>query len=72
MLPGLVAPLLGAGQRWLGGASTSGVLQKLAQSSDATPETVGSLAAWPSLAVVAGYTLATLLVAGRAFARRDT
>jgi ABC-2 type transport system permease protein len=72
LLPAFVAPLLGGAQRWVGGASLDGVLQKLTQSSDATPETVGSLGAWPSLLVVAAYT--TVAVAGAVWVlrRRDT
>ena len=72
LLPGLLAPLLGDAQRWLGGASLSGVLQKLTQSSDATHEAVGSLGAWPSLAVVAAYTAATVLTAVWVLRHRDT
>ena len=60
LVPGLVAPLLGDVERWVGGASLNGVLQKMTQSSDATPEAVGSLGAWLSLAVVAAYTLVTV------------
>ncbi len=71
LLPGLVAPLLGGGQRWIGGASLNGVLQKLTQSSDATHEAVGSLGAWPSLAVVAAYTSATVLGAVWVLRHRD-
>lgn len=71
LLPGLVAPLLGDVQRWIGGASLNGVLQKLTQSSDATPGAVGSLGAWPSLAVVAAYTSATVLGAVWVLRHRD-
>jgi ABC-2 type transport system permease protein len=63
LLPGMVAPLLGDVERWVGGASLNGVLEKMTQSSDATPETVGSLAAWPSLGLVATYTVAAVLLA---------
>lgn len=72
LLPGLLAPLLGDAQRWLGGASLNGVLQKLTQSSDATPEAVGSLGAWPSLVVVAAYTAVTVLIAVWDLRRRDS
>jgi len=72
LLPGFVAPLLGDLQRWLGGASLNGVLQKLTQSSDATHDAVGSLGAWPSLAVVAAYTTATVLGAVWVLRHRDT
>jgi ABC-2 type transport system permease protein len=72
LLPGLLAPLLGDAQRWLGGASLNGVLKKLTQSSDATHEAVGSLGAWPSLAVVAAYTAAAVLGAVWVTGHRDT
>jgi ABC-2 type transport system permease protein len=72
LLPGLLAPLLGDLQRWLGGASLNGVLQKLTQSSDATHDAVGSLGAWPALAVVAAYTTATVLGAVWVLRHRDT
>jgi ABC-type transport system involved in multi-copper enzyme maturation permease subunit len=72
LLPGFVAPLLGGTERWVGGASLDGVLQKMTQSSDATPETVGSLGAWPSLAVVAGYTVVTVAGAVWVLRSRDT
>jgi ABC-2 type transport system permease protein len=72
LLPGLIAPLLGPAQPWLGGASLSGVMQKLTQSSDASVEAVGSLDAWPSLAIVAAYTAATVLGAVWVLRHRDT
>lgn len=72
LLPGIVAPMLGDHQRWLGGASLGGVMQKLTQSSDATHEAVGSLGAWPSLAVVAAYTVAAVGLAVRVLRRRDS
>ena len=71
LLPGLVAPLLGDAERWLGGASLNGVLQKLSQSSDATDETVGSLGAWPSLLAVTAYTVAAVLGASWVLRHRD-
>jgi ABC-type transport system involved in multi-copper enzyme maturation permease subunit len=71
LLPGFVAPLLGGVRRWVGGASLDGVLQKMTQSSDATPETVGSLGAWPSLAVVVVYTVGAVLLAVAALRARD-
>lgn len=71
LLPGMLAPLLGDVQRWIGGASLNGVLQKLTQSSDATHEAVGSLGAWASLAVVAAYTTATVLGAVWVLRHRD-
>ena len=72
LLPGMLSPLLGGAQRWVGGASLDGVLQKLTQSSDATHETVGSLAAWPSLGIVAAYTTTTVLGAVWVLRHRDT
>ena len=72
LLPGMVAPFLGGAQRWVGGASLTGIMQKLAQSSDATTETVGTLGAWPSLVIVAGYTTAAVLAAVWVLRRRDT
>ena len=72
LLPWIIAPMLGGYERWLGGASLNGVMQKLTQSSDATPETVGSLGAWPSLGVVAVYTIAAVGLAVWALRRRDS
>ena len=72
LMPGLLAPLLGDAQRWLGGASLNGVMQKLTQSSDATHDAVGSLGAWPSLGVVAGYTAGIVLAAVWMLRHRDT
>jgi ABC-2 type transport system permease protein len=72
MLPTIIAPMLGDSQRWLGGASLAGVMEKLTQSSDATHETVGSLGAWPSVAVVAGYTLGAVALAVWVTRRRDS
>lgn len=71
LFPGLLAPVLGDLQRWIGGASLNGVLQKLTQSSDATHDAVGSLGAWPSLAVVVVYTGATVLGAVWVLRTRD-
>ena len=72
LVPGFAAPLFGSVQRWVGGASLGGVLQKLTQSSDATYEAVGSLGAWPSLAVVAAYTVAIVAGAVWLLRIRDT
>jgi ABC-2 type transport system permease protein len=72
LLPGLLAPLLGDAQRWLGGASLNGVMQKLTQSSDATHEAVGSLGPWPSLGIAAAYTSSVILAAAWLILRRDT
>src|SRR5918997_1616213 len=55
LLPTLVGPLLGGWERWVAGASPVAAVQKLAQSSDAAPDAVGSLGAWPSLWLVGGY-----------------
>jgi ABC-2 type transport system permease protein len=71
LLPGLMAPLFGDLQRWVGGLSLTGVIQKLTQSSDATHEAVGSLGAWPSLLVVGAYTAATILAAVWLLRHRD-
>jgi hypothetical protein len=46
-------------------------LQKLSQSSDAAPDAVGSLGAWPSLWLVCGYGLVALVGAALVFRRRD-
>jgi ABC-2 type transport system permease protein len=72
LLPQIVASMLGDYERWLGGASLAGVMQKLTQSSDATHETVGSLGAWPSLGVVAAYTIAAVGLAVWTLRRRDS
>ena len=71
LLPSLLAPLFGDLQGWVAGAGPAAVLQKLAQSSDATSETAGSLGGWPSLGLLAAGVGALLLAAGHAFARRD-
>lgn len=71
MFPILVAPLLGGLQRWITGASPSGVLSKLAQSSDAVPQTVGTLGGWESLAVLAGCAGVALAGAAYVLDRRD-
>lgn len=72
MLPTIVAPMLGDLQRWVGGASLTGVMEKLTQSSDATHETAGSLGAWPSLGVVAAYTIVAVVLAVWVMRRRDS
>jgi ABC-2 type transport system permease protein len=71
LLPALFGPLLGDLQRWIAGATPTAALQKLAQSSDATPETMGSLGAWPSLVLVTAYTAVALLAAASLLRRRD-
>ena len=72
LLPGIVAPMLGDYQRWLGGASLDGVMRKLTQSSDATHRAVGSLGAWPSLAIAAAYTTIAVGLAVWDLRRRDS
>lgn len=72
LLPGLVAPMLGDYQRWLGGASLDGVMRKLTQSSDATHEAVGSLGPWPSLGIAATYTAAAVALAVWNLRQRDS
>ncbi|MGW6456612.1 ABC transporter permease subunit [Streptomyces sp. NPDC055078] len=71
LLPSLFGPLLGDLQPWVSGATPTAALEKLTQTSDATPATVGTLGAWPSLALVAGYTLVLLVVAGWRLRGRD-
>ncbi|SDL38873.1 ABC transporter permease [Streptomyces indicus] len=71
LLPSLFGPLFGNLQRWIAGATPTAALEKLTQTSDASAEAVGSLGAWPSLALVTGYTLLLLLLAARSLHRRD-
>jgi ABC-2 type transport system permease protein len=71
LLPALFGPLFGDLQRWIAGATPTAALQKLTQSSDATPQAMGSLGAWPSLALVTGYTVVALLAAAVLLRRRD-
>lgn len=71
LAPGFLAPLFGDLRRWIGGAALDGLLQKLTQSGDATPETVGSLGGWPTLALVAGATGAVVVGAAAVLHRRD-
>ncbi|MDT6982338.1 ABC transporter permease subunit [Streptomyces lusitanus] len=71
LLPSLFGPLFGDLQRWIAGATPTAALEKLTQTSDAAPDTVGSLGAWPSLALVAGYTVLALTGAAVALRRRD-
>jgi ABC-2 type transport system permease protein len=71
LLPGVIGPLFGDLQRWVGGASPMAALQKLTQSSDAVPGELGALAAWPSLGLVASATAGALLLAAVMLARRD-
>ena len=46
-------------------------LRKLSQSSDAVPEAVGTLGAWPSLLLVCGYTAAALAASAWLLHTRD-
>ncbi|MGW4026011.1 ABC transporter permease [Streptomyces sp. NPDC005009] len=71
LLPSLFGPLLGDLQRWLTGATPTAALEKLTQTSDASPEAVGSLGAWPSLALVTGYTALALAGAALVLRKRD-
>ncbi|WP_367047047.1 ABC transporter permease [Streptomyces sp. Je 1-332] len=71
LLPSLFGPLLGDLRRWVAGATPTAALEKLTQTSDASAETVGSLGAWPSLGVVAAYTLLLLVTAWRRLRLRD-
>ncbi|MGP4110291.1 ABC transporter permease [Streptomyces sp. 4N509B] len=71
VLPSMLGPLLGGAERWVAGVSPTAALEKLTQSSDATADAVGSLAAWPSLLLVTGYTAVALLAAGVLLRRRD-
>lgn len=71
LLPSLLGPLLGDLERWIAGASPLAALQKLAQSSDASPDMAGSLGAWPSLALVCGYAVVALLGAVALLRSRD-
>jgi ABC-2 type transport system permease protein len=71
LVPSLIGPLFGDLQRWVGGASPMAALQKMTQTSDAAPDAVGSLGAWPSLSLVCAYTAVALLAAALLFRRRD-
>lgn len=71
LLPSLFGPLFGSLRRWIAGATPTAALEKLIQTSDASPETVGSLGGWPSLWLVAAYSAGALLAAVRVLERRD-
>jgi ABC-2 type transport system permease protein len=71
LLPSLVGPLFGDFQRWLTGATPTSTLERLTQTSDATPEVVGSIGPWGGLAVLCAYSLAGLFVAALRLSRRD-
>lgn len=71
LLPSLFGPLLGGLRPWVAGASPTAALEKLTQTSDATPDTVGTLGPWPSLALVTAYTAVALAGAALVLRRRD-
>ena len=71
LLPTLFGPLFGDLQRWVTGGTPTAALERLTQTSDATPEVVGSIAAWPSLGIVCAYCLVALLLAAVQLKRRD-
>ncbi|UCM89457.1 ABC transporter permease subunit [Streptomyces marincola] len=71
LLPSMLGPLFGDAQRWVAGASPTAALEKLTQTSDASADAVGSLGAWPSLLLVAGWTGLALLAAAVVLRRRD-
>ncbi|MGX1808450.1 ABC transporter permease subunit [Nocardia sp. NPDC055321] len=71
VLPGILGPLLGAAGPWVTGASPAAVVAKLAQSSDAAPEIMGTLGGWASLTVVCAYSALALAGAAVLFDRRD-
>ncbi|MFJ6573817.1 ABC transporter permease [Streptomyces sp. NPDC091292] len=71
LLPSLLGPLFGDFRRWVVGATPTAALEKLTQTSDASPEAVGTLGAWPSLGLVAGYTALLLLAAVWRLGHRD-
>lgn len=71
LFPSLFGPLFGDLQRWVGGASPSGTLEKFTQTSDASPATVGTLGPWPSLLVLGAYVTVALAVSGWLLRSRD-
>ena len=71
LLPALLGPLFGDLQRWVTGGTPTAALERLTQTSDATPEIVGSIGAWPSLWVLCAYCLGALLLAAVQLKRRD-
>lgn len=70
LAPSLFGPL-GDWQRWVTGASPLAALEKLSQTSDAAPDVVGSLGAWPSLALACGYAAVALGGAAALLRTRD-
>ena len=71
LLPALIGPLFGDLQRWVTGGTPTAALERLTQTSDATPEIVGSIGAWSSLGVLCAYCLGALLLADAQLNRRD-
>jgi ABC-2 type transport system permease protein len=71
LLPPLVAPMFGDAQRWVAGASPTSALEKMTQTSDAAPDVVGSLGAWPSLALVVAYAALATAASAAVLRRRD-
>lgn len=71
LLPGLLGPLFGDLQPWVAGASPIAALEKMTQTSDALPQVVGTLGAWPSLAITVATTAALVVVAGWRLRSRD-
>lgn len=70
-VPTFVAPFLGDYQRWLGGASLTAIVQKLAQSSDVADDVAGSAGGWPSLALATIGVGLLLVGSSRWIQRRD-
>ena len=71
LLPTLFGPLFGDLQRWVTGGTPTAALERLTQTSDATPEVVGTIGAWPSLWLMCAYCLGALLLAAVQLKRRD-
>jgi len=71
LVPPLLAPMFGDAQRWIAGASPTSALEKMTQTSDAAADVVGSLGAWPSLALVGAYAALATAVSSAALRRRD-
>ena len=71
LLPALLGPLFGDLQRWVNGGTPTAALERLTQTSDATPEVVGSIGAWPSLWIMCAYCLGALFLAALQLKRRD-
>ncbi|GAA3387738.1 ABC transporter permease subunit [Cryptosporangium minutisporangium] len=67
LVPTLIGPLLGDAQPWVNGATPVAALQKLV----GPTEGLGSLAAWPTVALMAAYTAAGLAASTYLFRTRD-